>query len=251
MFVRMQQNVNNAQKCKRDMDYLVSRTNKSEFTFDASKCMNNILNWESFGAVKEILTPIDFNKDVEELVFPLCSFTRERQLPGTETVDIDRIRAKKMSHLMIKTADDKASPAVAGMVAKDNDILVVSDGSNKVLKVFSADKLLSSVKLSTGCYGVTVTEDKVAIVSTRDKKPHFLNISEPSSVPIQKSLSLNYWVRGITSYNGKLVVARFDKPQSVKLINMDGQEVWSVSKGPDGQQLFAKPYDVVVQTIDG
>ena len=32
---------------------------------------------------------------------------------------------------------------------------------------------------------------------------------------------------------------------------MDGQEVWSVSKGPDGQQLFAKPYDVVVQTIDG
>ena len=32
---------------------------------------------------------------------------------------------------------------------------------------------------------------------------------------------------------------------------MDGQEVWSVSKGPDGQQLFDKPYDVVVQTIDG
>ena len=115
------------------MDYLVSRTDKSEFTFDASKCMNNILNCEPFGAVKEILTPIDFNKDVEELVFPLCSFTRERQLSGTETVDIDRIRAKKMSHLMIKLADDKASPAVAGMVAKDNDKLVVSDGSNKVL----------------------------------------------------------------------------------------------------------------------
>ena len=56
---------------------------------------------------------------------------------------------------------------------------------------------------------------------------------------------------GITSYNGKLVVTRFDEPQSVKVINMAGQEVWSVSKGPDGQQLFAKPYDVVVQTVDG
>ena len=213
--------------------------------------MNNILNCESLGTVKEILTPIDSNKGVEELVFPLCSFIRGRQLPCTETVDIDRIRAKKMSPLMINTADYKDTPEVTGMVVTDNDILVVSEGNNKVLKVFSADKLLSRVKLSDYCFGVTVTEDKVAIVSTQDKKLHFLDISEPSSVSIQKSLSLNYLVRGITSYNGKLVVTRFDEPQSVKLINMDGQEVWSVSKGPDGQQLFAKPYDVIVQTIDG
>ena len=251
MFIRMQQIVINTQQCKRDIDYLVSQTNKSEFTFDSSQDMNNILNCESLGTVKEILTPIDSNKDVEELVFPLCSFIRGRQLPGTETVDIDHIRVKKMSPLMINTADDKASPLVAGMVATDNDILIVSDRTNKVLKVFSADKLLSRVKLSTGCYGVTVTEDKVAIVSTADNKLHFLDITKPSSVSIQKSLSLNYWVVGITSYNGKLVVTRFDEPQSVKLINMDGQEVWSVSKGPDGQQLFANPYDVKVQTTDG
>ena len=251
MFIRMQQIVKNTQKCKRDIDYLVSQTNKSELTFDSSKYMNNIQNCESLGTVKEILTPIDFNKDVEELVFPLCSFIRGRQLSGTETVDIDRIRAKKMSPLMINTADDKDTPSVYGMVATDNDILVVSDCNNKVLKVFSADKLLSSVKLSTYCYGVTVTEDKVAIVSTRDKKLHFLDIIEPSSVSIQKSLPINYWVVGITSYNDKLVVTRFDEPQSVKLINMDGKELWSVSKGPDSQQLFAKPYDVVVQTING
>ena len=251
MFVRMQQIVNNTQQCKRDIDYLVSQTNKSEFTFDSSQDMNTILNYESLGTVKEILTPIDFNKDVEELVFPLCSFIRGRQLPGTETVDIDHIRAKKMSPLMINTADDKDTPEVNGMVVTDNDILVVSDRSNKVLKVFSADKLLSSVKLAHSCYGVTVTEDKVAIVSTYDKKLHFLDITEPSSVSIQTSLSLNYWVSGIVSYKGNLVVTKFDEPQSVKLINMDGQEVWSVSKGPDGQQLFTKPYDVVVQTIDG
>ena len=200
--------------------------------------MRNILNCESLGTAKEILTPIYFKKDVEELVFPL-------------TVDIARIRAKKMSHLMINTADDKYTPFVSGMVATDNDILIVSDWNNKVLKVFTADKLLSSVKLSDHCCGVTLTEDKVAIVSTYDKKLHFLDITEPSTVSVQKSLSLNYCVAGITSYNGKLVVTRFDKPQSVKLINMDGQEVWSVTKGPDSQQLFAKPYDVMVQTIDG
>ena len=251
MFIRMQQIVNNTQQCKRDIDYLVSRTNKSEFTFDSSKYMNTILNCESLGTVKEILTPIGFNKDVEELVFPLCSFIWGRQLPGTETVDIDHIRAKKISPLMINTADDKDTPVVQGMVGTDNDILVVSDWSNQVLKVFSADKLLSSVKLSTGCCGVTGTDDKVAIVSTLDKKLHFLDITEPSSASILKTLSLNYWVVGIASYNGKLVVTRFDKHQSVKLINMDGQEVWSVSKGPDGQQLFANPYDVKVQTTDG
>ena len=251
MFIRMQQIVTNTQQCKRDIDYLVSQTNKSEFTFDSSQDIKTILNCESLGTVKEILTPIDFNKDVEELVFPLCSFIRGRQLPGTETVDIDHIRAKKMPPLMINTADDKDTPGVAGMVATDNDILVVSEWRNKVLKVFSADKLLSSVKLSKSCFGVTVTEDKVAIVSTFDKKLHFLDITEPSSVSILKTLSLNYWVVGITSYNGKLVVTRFDEPQSVKLINMDGQEIWSVSKDPDSQQLFAKPNDVVVQTIDG
>ena len=251
MFIRVQQIVNNTQHCKRDIDYLVSQTNKSEFTFDSSQDMNTFQNCESLGTVKEILTPIDFNKDFEELVFPLCSYIRGRQLSGTETVDIDRIRAKKISPLVINTADDKDTPEVAGMVATDNDILVVSDRGNKVLKVFSADKLLASVKLSDYCYGVTVTEDKVAIVSTYDKKLHFLDISEPSAVSIQKTLPLNYWVVGIASYNGELVVTRFDEPQSVKLINMDGQEVWSVSKGPDGQQLFAKPYDVVVQTIDG
>ena len=252
MFIRMQQIVTNTQQCKRDIDYLVSQTNKSEFTFDSSQDMKTILNCESLGTVKEILTPIDFNKDVEELVFPLCSFIRGRQLPGTETVDIDHIQAKKMSPLMINTADDIDTPEVKGMVATDNDILIVSDWNNKVLKVFSADKLLSSVKLSAYCYGVTVTDDKVAIVSTYDKKLlHFLDISEPSAVSIQKTLPQNYWVRGITTYNGKLVVTRFDEPQSVKLINMDGQEVWSVSKGPDGQQLFSNPYDVVVQTIDG
>ena len=251
MFVRMQQIVNNTHKCKRDIDYLVSRTYKSELTLDSSKYMNNIQNCESLGTVKEILTPIDSNKGVEELVFPLCSFTRGRQLPGTETVDIGRIRAKKLPPLMINKADDEDTPNVNGMVATDNGILVVSDRINTVLKVFSADKLLSSVKLAHSCYGVTVTEDKVAIVSTYDKKLHFLDIAELSSVSIQKSLSLNCWVVGITSYNGKLVVTRFDEPQSVKLINMDGQEVWSVSKGPDSQQLFAKPYDVVVQTIDG
>ena len=251
MFLRMQQIVNNTQQCKRDIDYLVSQTNKSEFTFDSSQDMNTILNCESLGTVKEILTPIDFNKDIEELVFPLCSFTMGRQLPGTETVDIDHIRVKKMSPLMINTADDIDTPRVAGMVVTDNDLLVVSDGNNKVLKVFSADKLLSSVKLSDHCCGVTLTEDKVAIVSTADNKLPFLDITEPSTVSVQKTLSLDYWVRGITSYNGKLVVTRFDEPQSVKLINMDGQEVWSLSKGPDSQQLFANPYDVVVLTIDG
>ena len=251
MFIKMQQIVNNTQKCKRDIDYLVSRTNKSEFTFDSSKCMNNILNCESLGTAKKIVTPIEFKKDVEELVFPLCSFIKGRQHPGPETVDIDRKRAKKMSPLVINTADDKDTPDIAGMVATDNDILVVSEWSNKVLKVFSADKLLSRVKLSSRCCGVTVTEDKVAIVSTYDKKLHFLDITELSSVSIQKTLSLNYLVQGITRYNGKLVVTRFDGPKSVKMINMDGQEVWSVSKGPDSQQLFAKPYDVVVQTIDG
>ena len=251
MFIGIQQIVNNTQKCKRDIDYLISQTNMSNFTFDSSEGTNNILNFKYLGTVKKVLTPVDFNKGTEELVFPLCSFIRGRKLPGSEMVDIDRILAKKMTPLMIDTKDDNETPLVYGMVARDNDVLIVSDFNNKIIKVFSSDKLLSSVKLLDPCYHLTVADDAVAIVRTGEKKILFLDISEPSSVSVQKHENLNCWVSGISSYNGKLVVTTFDEPPSVKLISMDGQEVWSVSEGPGNQQLFVKPFDVVVQIIDG
>ena len=251
MFIGIQQIVNNTQKCKRDIDYLISQTNMSNFTFDSSEGTNNILNFKYLGTVKKVLTPVNFNTDTEELVFPLCSFIRRRKLPGSEMVDIDRILAKKMTPLMINTKDDNETPLVYGMVAKDNDILIVSDFNNKIIKVFSRDILLSSVKLLDPCYHVTVADDATAIVRAGEKKVHLMDISEPSSVSIQRTETLNCRVSGISSNNGKLVVTTLDEPPSVKLIGMDGQEVWSVSKGPDNQQLFAKPFEVVVQIIDG
>ena len=133
MFIGIQQIVNNTQKCKRDIDYLISQTNMSNFTFDSSEGTNNILHFQSLGTVKKVLTPVDLKKDAEELVFPLCSFTRGRKLPGIEVVDIDRILAKKMTPLMINTNDDNETPLVYGMVARDNGVLIVSDFNNKTI----------------------------------------------------------------------------------------------------------------------
>ena len=142
----------------------------SNFTFDSSEGTNNILNFKYLGTVKKVLTPVDFNKGTEELVFPLCSFIRGRKLPSSEMVDIDRILAKKMTPLMINTNDDNEAPLVYGMVTRDNDVLIVSDFNNKIIKVFSADKLLSSLKLLDPCYHVSVAEDAVAIVRAGKKE---------------------------------------------------------------------------------
>ena len=64
------------------------------------------------------------------------------------------------------------------------------------------------------------------------------------------SISPGYWVSGITTYNDTLIVTAFDQ-QSTKMIDMAGQEVWSISKGPDNQQLFQKPYDVMIHKMNG
>ena len=119
------------------------------------------------------------------------------------------------------------------------------------MKLFSFDnKFLSSVPLHSPCYNVTVTSETTAVVSTDDNKLHYVHISDPSSATVQRSISLGHRVLGVTTYYIKLVVISWNKPKSVTMIDMNGRELWSVSKGPVNQQLFDKPYAVVINKMN-
>ena len=151
----------------------------------------------------------------------------------------------------ITSPKDNNKPYVNGLAVTDNGTLQVADCYNRTLKVFSQDStLLSSVRLFDVCNDVTVTEDDIAVVGTRDKTLHLLDITNPTSASVQRSMQLGYTVWGITTYSDKLVVTTYTTPRSVRMIDMNGKEVWSVSKGPDDQELFDVPRYIVTSKIN-
>ena len=305
LFIQMQQIVNTTQTCKREIDDTISEIKTTNISFSFSKEISAFLSCKSFGDIQEISSPLSITDDIKDIFFPYITSQAGRpygtsQLGRTilakkNSFDISHIVARKMSHMNITSPKDNNKPYVNGLAVTDNGTLLVTDWNNRTLKVFSQDNtLLSSVQLSDRCNDVTVTEDDIAVVSTRDKTLHFLDITNPPSSSVQRSMqlgytvtydtvteddiavvstrdktlhfldisnpptssvqrsvSLGYKVLGITTtHKDKLVVTVDTTPPSVRMIDMNGKEVWSVSKGPDNQQLFDRPYYIVTSKIN-
>ena len=261
LFIQMQQIVDTTQTCKREIDDMISEIKTTKIAFSFSKEISDFLACKSFGDVQEISSPLSITDDIKDIFFPYITSQAGRpygtsQLGRTilakkNSVNISHIVARKMFHMNIRSSKDDNQPCVSGLAVTDNGTLLVGDWNNRTLKVFSQDTtLVSSVPLSCWCTDVTVTEDDIAVVSTRDKTLHFLDISNPPSSSVQRSVTLGYSVWAITSYTDRLVVTTCTTPRSVRMIDMNGKEVWSVSKSPDNQQLFVKPYYIVTSKIN-
>ena len=288
LFIQMQQIVDTTQTCKREIDDMISEIKTTNISFSFSKEISAFLACKSFGDVQEISSPLSITDDVGDIFFPYITSQAGRSYGASQagrpygtsqagrpyitspagrpyitsqsgrtimakknSVDISHIIARKMSHMNISFPKGKPKPCVGGLAVTDNGTLLVGDFNIPTLKVFSQDNtLLSSVPLSDGCTDVTVTEDDIAVVSTRDKTLHFLDISDPSSASVQGSVTLGYIVGSITPCKDKLVVTTRTTPPSVRMIDMNGKEVWSVTKRPDNQQLFAEPFYIVTSKIN-
>ena len=298
LFIQMQQIVNTAQTCKREIDDMISEIKTTKISFFFFKEISTFLSCKRFGDMQEMSSPLSITDDVEDIFFPyitsqagrpyitskasrphitsqagrsyitsqagrpyvtsqasgphISSQAGRTTLEKKDAVDICHIVARKMSHMNITSPKDNNKPNVNGLAVTNNGTLLVGDCNNRTLKVFSQDNtLLSSVPLPAGCWDVTVTEDDIAVVITRDKTLHFLDISNPPSSSVQRSVSLGYKVLGITTtHKDKLVVTVDTTPRSVRMIDMNGKEVWSVSKGPDNQQLFDTPLFIVTSKIN-
>ena len=288
LFIQMQQMVDTTQTCKREIDDMISEIKTTTISFSFSKEISDFLACKSFGDVQEISSPLSITDDVGDIFFPyitsqagrpygvsqagrpygtsqagrpysssqasrphISSQAGSTTLEKKDAVEICHIVARKMSHMNMTSPKGKPKPCVSGLAVSDNGTLLVGDCNNRTLKVFSQDStLLSSVRLSDWCNDVTVTEDDIAVVSTRDKTLHFLDISDPTTASVQRSVSLSYRVWAITTYSDKLVVTTHTTPPSVRMIDRNGKEVWSVSKGPDNQQLLDKPLFIVTSKIN-
>ena len=288
LFIQMQQIVDTTQTCKREIDDMISEINTTNISFSFSKEISDFLACKSFGDVQEISSPLSITDDVGDIFFPYITSQAGRPYGASQagrpygtsqagrpyitspagrsyitsqsgrtilakknSVDISHIIARKMSHVNITSPKDNDQPWVGGLAVTDNGTLLVGDCSNATLKVFSQDNtLLSSVPLSAVCNDVTVTEDDTAVVSTRDKTLHYLDITNPPTSSVQRSVSLGYTVWGITTYKDRLVVTACTTPRRVRMIDMNGKVVWSVTKGPDNQQLFDTPLYIVTSKIN-
>ena len=279
LFIQMQQIVDTTRTCKRDIDDMISEIKTTNISFSFSKEISDFLSCTRFGDIQEISSPLSITDDVGDIFFPYITSQTGRSygtsqagrpygtsqagrpyitsqsgrtiLAKKNSVNISQIVARKMSHMNITSPKDNNKPRVNGLAVTDNGTLLVGDYYNKTLKVFSQDNtLLSSVPLSDWCNDVTVTEDGIAVVSTGDGKLHFLDISDPPTSSVQRSVSLGYFVWAITTYSDKLVVTTRTTPRSVRMIDRNGKEVWSVSKGPDNQQLFDAPWYIVTSKIN-
>ena len=279
LFIQMQQIVDTTQTCKREIDDMISEIKTANISFYFSKEISDFLSCKSFGDIQEISSPLSITDDVEDIFFPYITSQAGRPygtsqasrphissqasrphissqagstLEKKDVVNICHIVARKMSHMNITSPKDNNKPRVKGLAITDNGTLLVGDYYNATLKVFSQDNtLLSSVPLSGRCRDVTVTEDDIAVVSTRDKTLHYLDISDPPTTSVQRSVTLGYTVGGITTtHKDKLVVTTCTTPRSVRMIDMNGKEVWSVTKGPDNQQLFDTPLYIVTSKIN-
>ena len=262
LFIQMQQIVNTTQTCKREIDDTISEIKTTNISFSFSKEISDFLSCKSFGDIQEISSPLSITDDIKDIFFPYITSQAGRpygtsQLGRTilakkNSVDISHIVARKMSHIYITSPKDNYKPYVGGLAVTDNGTLLVCDCNNRTLKVFSQDNtLLSSVRLSDWCNDVTVTEDDIAVVSTDDEKLHFLDISDPpTSASVHRTMSLGYTAWGITTNKDRLVVTACTAPCSVRMIDMNGKEVWSVTKGPDDQELFDVPRYIVTSKIN-
>ena len=261
LFIQMQQIVDTTQTCKREIDDMISEIKTTNISFSFSKEISAFLSCKSFGDIQEISSPLSITDDIKDIFFPYITSQAARPyitsqsgrtiLAKKNSVDISHIIARKMSHMNITSPKDNNKPRVNGLAVTDNGTLLVGDFINTTLKVFSQDTtLVSSVPLSAECLDVTVTEDDIAVVSTRDKTLHFLDISNPPTSSVQRSVSLGYKVLGITAYKDRLVVTPSTTPRSVRMIDMNGKVVWSVTKGPDNQELFDVPKYIVTSKIN-
>ena len=141
----------------------------------------------------------------------------------------------------IRIAGDKKICWITGMGMTKRGEILIADRNNDMVKLFANDmEFMSSVFMPEKPWDVAVINNEEAVVST-DKKSLVILDTSSGQLYVNRTISLFYCVRGVTSYNDKLVITSNTNPHSVKLIDMDGRVCWSVSSDINGLKLFKRP----------
>ena len=66
---------------------------------------------------------------------------------------------------------------------------------------------------------------------------------------VQRSVALGYQAIGLIVWNNNIAVSSETEPMSVKMIDLDGHEIWSTSLDPDEQELFQHPEHLTTNVV--
>ena len=253
LFVRIQDIVKNAKHFETEIAELDRELNKTDVSFFVNpEFLNFVSSPKALGQVLEKSTPLGTLKTSPKLGFPALPKPSTQSGGKKDNVKISQLNPKKLDTLSIKTEDDRKGCKAEGLDVTKNGILVVSDIKNRKVKVFSPKyRFLSSVLLPGQPYDVTVLNDKTIIATVDQEKCFIIDISNPASIYVENSLAFGYFVTGMTTYDGKLVVIRWNEPRCVKMVTLDGKELWSTMHDNTGQLLFRSPYSVATTEFKG
>ena len=247
IFVQIQNIVISTKECKQEIEDAIHGLHVTELTFTLNEEVGRFPKDFKLGSIKEILKPVGTMKDVQDIAFP-----RTKEKKPRSAVDTSKIRAKKALPFKAKAAEDIETCEIYGMAITSNGTLLIADGANNTVKFFSEDKkLLTTFDMSKEIYDIALINDSEAVISTTDNKLLFLDISALPSVAIRQTVALTCSAGRLTTCSGSIVVAcQHSNPASLKMIDRNGKEIWSISTGPDNQQLFEKPYGVQVTAFN-
>lgn len=164
------------------------------------------------------------------------------------------IKAVEQASYSIKDTNDELFCFVSGMAVTKDKNIIIADRVNCKIKMFTEEapffgsktlKLLSCVTVPQQPFDVTVVNDKESVVTTDSMELVILDMEK--QMVIKSSVQLDFDVKGITSYDDKLIVTCPTKDlPSVKMIDKAGKIYWSVSTNVQGEGLFKEPNYVSV-----
>ena len=176
------------------------------------------------------------------LIFYYPYTTNDRKPCG-----ISNIRLTKKSSIDVRQRDDQQGNHISGMFVTADGTLLLTDCNVKKVKSFANDgTFLSSMLLSDYPRAIASINSTTAAMTT-GYELYFLNISFPLDLATQKTSSFKYKLWRVTLYDDKIIAIAYSNKYSVKMLDLDGNEIWSTSSDSSGQPLFDRPEYLIIK----
>ena len=243
-------------KVKTDQEHLTTdstkvNTNQQHLTSDSTKVNTHqeLLTTDSTKVKTDQMDSTKVNNDQELLTtdstkINTCTgqehLTKDSTKVSYANVSLPRVTEK--SDLLMKIENDQHACYIVGISITPEGVVLFADLNNRKLKAFShANAYLSSVKIPHGPLNVAVVDHTKALVSANNMKIHVMDISNIEAIAIAGTINLDFKVLGVAPCNRHIVVTAMTNPRSVKMIDWNGNVIWSRAADNNRAPLFKAP----------
>ena len=159
-------------------------------------------------------------------------------------------RHEKLASLNVREEGDDDHIHISGFAVTRKGLLLVANSMQNNIKTISPDnKFLSVLKLESSPGAIAILDDRRVVAATEARVLYVLSIDDQGCLSIEREIQMSYQVFSIAEYQGKLLITCNTRPRSVKLIDLNGTELWSVQR-IDLEILFRYPCGVAWAVIN-